>query len=821
MTTYNTGNEIGSADPRDLFDNSQNFDEFVNSVIHKTFPDRLGRERLTWCGMVDRFNEAQQQRMEEFQAEQKERNAQFTQAQEEREDQFTQAQEEREDRFNQFIISSGYEYIGDYGPNVTFTEYNQIVRGPDGDFWRVSGGTDLPYTTTGAGIPEDGALVNVSDAVLRQELDADGGVARVRNARAVVETLDDLKNAPWIQTGMTVEIEGREESGDGGWNIYDIVPSGSGVDDGGSYIDLPGSNTQARGLFPNGINVKQFGAFDDPQAWSSPGPGSATFDQFPFFNAAANYAVNSTIDVPPGRYHVKQKTTQDAYWILAAGATVSGANTARVGGYRDLSNLSGTVSQWVNNPQGGDGSPFSGGANSRIGDPEPYESNIIGHATTAAGGFVGRNGGSAITAAARNSTDNSPPGTQKQQSAVAMYGLQDNTENLNHTMTAAYAEVTKAPNTSRAIALEVTIKNFDGDSPDITAVSSLGQTTSAATGISLHTSVGPLDGGAGSVDTSGWENPVPGRGSYAIGVIGRPDELDRVPGWQKGIIFFNGSITGKDQAAINMFRSYQTLWTSEGGIAEGRSGNGFRRFVFGNDNTPENTSENVFWRYRGAPLAKGRTQNGDVLGRHSFHGHKPNSDTAGFGAGATPAIVKLEAIQDGDIAVENTSGKYSVRVNDGTGGFTGFDFVGAALRPTGNGSMSIGTAANNVDTVHATEVLVGGSQVLRENQDTGWIDATLQNGWSAFSTVQYRRLPTRLILIRGRLDNSAATDNLVFVLPEGFRPGAASAFIVPLGVGSSATPDIASISIAANGAISVNTAIQNANLTSIQFKSDQ
>lgn len=52
MTTYNTGNPIGSKDPRDLYDNAENLDELVNSQTKDSHTDRLGRERLTWKGIV-------------------------------------------------------------------------------------------------------------------------------------------------------------------------------------------------------------------------------------------------------------------------------------------------------------------------------------------------------------------------------------------------------------------------------------------------------------------------------------------------------------------------------------------------------------------------------------------------------------------------------------------------------------------------------------------------------------------------------------------------------------------------------------------------
>ena len=52
MTTYHTGNPPGSQDPRDLFDNSSDLDQFMLSQ-QRTFPDRLGVARLTLKALED------------------------------------------------------------------------------------------------------------------------------------------------------------------------------------------------------------------------------------------------------------------------------------------------------------------------------------------------------------------------------------------------------------------------------------------------------------------------------------------------------------------------------------------------------------------------------------------------------------------------------------------------------------------------------------------------------------------------------------------------------------------------------------------------
>lgn len=51
MTTYNTGNQLGSTDPRDLFDNSQNFDNALNGAGDE-WVDRLGNIRKSFNGLI-------------------------------------------------------------------------------------------------------------------------------------------------------------------------------------------------------------------------------------------------------------------------------------------------------------------------------------------------------------------------------------------------------------------------------------------------------------------------------------------------------------------------------------------------------------------------------------------------------------------------------------------------------------------------------------------------------------------------------------------------------------------------------------------------
>lgn len=57
MTTYNTGNPLGSAAAKDLYDNAENFDHREVDRTNETWPDRLGVSRLTWYGIEKKTKE--------------------------------------------------------------------------------------------------------------------------------------------------------------------------------------------------------------------------------------------------------------------------------------------------------------------------------------------------------------------------------------------------------------------------------------------------------------------------------------------------------------------------------------------------------------------------------------------------------------------------------------------------------------------------------------------------------------------------------------------------------------------------------------------
>lgn len=152
MTTFNTGNPIGSTNVKDLYDNAENFDVAANSRTSRTWIDRLGAPRKTWWGM--------------------------------------------EQDFQDFLLASGYVDIGDYGPGLTITARNQIFA-RSGELYRAGPGLTLPYTTTGDWATEGGNFVAMGDAILRQDLDnpAEGAnIVGYRPGVTVRQGLDALES---------------------------------------------------------------------------------------------------------------------------------------------------------------------------------------------------------------------------------------------------------------------------------------------------------------------------------------------------------------------------------------------------------------------------------------------------------------------------------------------------------------------------------------------------------------------------------------------------------------------------------------------------
>lgn len=166
MATTPTNKPIPSEDPRDLKFNAGKIDEEVNGGADY-YTDRFGVQRLTNTG----------------------RNNQFQDAQTQRESDFVASQADKEARFQQFLLSSGYVFLGDYedGP-YTITALNQVIR-HQSELWRLNALTTPPFTTTGTDsttwVADSSHFVSVGDAALRQELATGSALVGEMDARLI------------------------------------------------------------------------------------------------------------------------------------------------------------------------------------------------------------------------------------------------------------------------------------------------------------------------------------------------------------------------------------------------------------------------------------------------------------------------------------------------------------------------------------------------------------------------------------------------------------------------------------------------------------
>ncbi|MDV0593217.1 MULTISPECIES: glycosyl hydrolase family 28-related protein [unclassified Enterobacter] len=140
MTTQPTQDAVPSESPRDLKFNAGKFDEVITS-FSEWYIDRFGQKHYTIEGLKALFDA----RMEEWNS-----------------------------LFQEFLESSGYEFLGDYedGP-LTFTSRNQYIR-YDGQYWKLNSATDVPFTTTGTDATSWASDVThfalIDGDTLRQEL---------------------------------------------------------------------------------------------------------------------------------------------------------------------------------------------------------------------------------------------------------------------------------------------------------------------------------------------------------------------------------------------------------------------------------------------------------------------------------------------------------------------------------------------------------------------------------------------------------------------------------------------------------------------------
>jgi hypothetical protein len=194
MTTYNTGNPIGSTAVKDLYDNAQNLDVAVNDPVQTSWIDRgpsgVPRVRYTWHGI--------------------------------------------EKMVDDFLLAFGYQYIGEYEAGLTFTSRNQYtVR--DGIAYKPATDAVLPLTLTGTWATDQPQLFAFNaDAILRSELsDPAVGASIIAGASQTARSVAALKALPTIGASRFAQTSSFYEDIPGGGAFYyvPLVTTGLVADD--------------------------------------------------------------------------------------------------------------------------------------------------------------------------------------------------------------------------------------------------------------------------------------------------------------------------------------------------------------------------------------------------------------------------------------------------------------------------------------------------------------------------------------------------------------------------------------------------------------
>lgn len=162
MTTYNTGNPLGSASAKDLYDNAENLDHYENDMQNETWPDRFGRQRLTRYG---------------------------------------------QEKMNHDAISQyGYITVDSFQEGANITLPNQALRNTaTGEYYRWDG--SLPKTVPAGSTPQSsggvglGAWVSVGDASLRGQLEQPTGA-----------TVIGAKNTTGSASNVQQELTARDSA---------------------------------------------------------------------------------------------------------------------------------------------------------------------------------------------------------------------------------------------------------------------------------------------------------------------------------------------------------------------------------------------------------------------------------------------------------------------------------------------------------------------------------------------------------------------------------------------------------------------------------
>ncbi|HCU1052946.1 TPA: hypothetical protein OUF92_000489 [Klebsiella pneumoniae] len=197
MSEYDTGNPVPSASMPDAWDNIQSIDMFANSS-DETITTRTGKQLRTLHGInvksdnqlneqQDTFELSQSERESSFEEKSNEFESRFSSQLSAQESTFSESESDKENRFQQFLLNSGYIFLGNYvdGP-FQLSARNQYIR-YNNQYYRLNAATDVGFTTTGTDATSFASdvthFVMMDGDTLRQDLGSGEGAMKVyRNA---------------------------------------------------------------------------------------------------------------------------------------------------------------------------------------------------------------------------------------------------------------------------------------------------------------------------------------------------------------------------------------------------------------------------------------------------------------------------------------------------------------------------------------------------------------------------------------------------------------------------------------------------------------
>ncbi len=197
----------------------------------------------------------------------------------------------------------------------TLTDNNFMKLQPDGTAWE---GRNLPISNVaGPALVKDAANKDYVDRIL-------AGYAGQGERLAIFDNVAQMQAAELVPSQMAVTL-GYYDVNDGGAGVYTIRDIGADTQDGGSIIEITGTDYVAE-LIPDGgvVNVKQFGAYGDDSHDDTTAIQNALDSKFKKIVLPKGvYVISSTIYIPGnkifegvqikqgGDQNVALKTTED------------------------------------------------------------------------------------------------------------------------------------------------------------------------------------------------------------------------------------------------------------------------------------------------------------------------------------------------------------------------------------------------------------------------------------------------------------------------------------------------------------------------------